>query len=182
MRMVQGESQRRQRYSMKRRSMLIKRKGQGKAKVLIADDERDLVAMLAYNLRKKGYQSLTAYNGFEAWEKIESERPDVIILDLMMPELDGWELCRLVRRSQTKEINDMGILMLTARAMPEDRVYGLEIGADDYLTKPFSLSELILRVEKLAGEEKVCISTKRGNGVPSFFNAQEGNGPQESRA
>ena len=67
-----------------------------------------------------------------------------LILDLMMPDLDGWELCRLVRRSQTKEIKDMGILMLTARAMPEDRVYGLEIGADDYLTKPFSLNELIL--------------------------------------
>jgi len=128
--------------------------GPGKGKVLIADDERDLVAMLAYNLGKKGYQVLTAYNGFEAWEKIELERPDVLILDLMMPELDGWELCRLVRRSRTKQINDMGILMLTARAMPEDRVYGLEIGADDYLTKPFSLSELILRVEKQAEKRK----------------------------
>jgi signal transduction histidine kinase/predicted metal-dependent phosphoesterase TrpH len=128
--------------------------GTGNAKVLIVDDEKDLVAMLAYNLGKKGYQISTAYNGFEAWEKIESERPDVLILDLMMPELDGWELCRLVRRSQTKEINDMGILMLTARAMPEDRVYGLEIGADDYLTKPFSLSELTLRVEKLAEKRK----------------------------
>jgi len=75
----------------------------------------------------------------------------------MMPDLDGWEVCRLVRRSQIKEINDIGILMLTARAMEEDRVYGLEIGADDYLTKPFSLSELILRVEKLAGKRKsVC--------------------------
>ena len=134
--------------------------GTGKAKVLIVDDEKDLVAMLAYNLGKKGYQISTAYNGFEAWEKIESERPDLLILDLMMPDLDGWELCRLVRRSQTKEINDMGILMLTARAMPEDRVYGLEIGADDYLTKPFSLNELILRVEKLAGKRKSVYQLK----------------------
>jgi signal transduction histidine kinase len=110
--------------------------------------------MLAYNLGKKGYQILTAYNGFEAWEKIELERPDLLILDLMMPDLDGWELCRLVRRSQTKEIKEMGILMLTARAMPEDRVYGLEIGADDYLTKPFSLNELTLRVEKLTERKK----------------------------
>jgi signal transduction histidine kinase/predicted metal-dependent phosphoesterase TrpH len=124
----------------------------GKGKVLIVDDERDLVAMLAYNLDKKGYQISTAYNGFEAWEKIESEKPDLLILDLMMPDLDGWEVCRLVRQSQTKEINDIGILMLTARAMPEDRVYGLQIGADDYLTKPFSLNELILRVEKLASK------------------------------
>ena len=136
------------------------KEGPGKGKVLIADDERDLVAMLAYNLGKKGYQISTAYNGFEAWEKMESERPDLLILDLMMPDLDGWELCRLVRRSQTKEVNDMGILMLTARATPEDRVYGLEIGADDYLTKPFSLSELILRVEKLAGKRKSVYQLK----------------------
>jgi signal transduction histidine kinase/predicted metal-dependent phosphoesterase TrpH len=134
--------------------------GSEKGKILVADDERDLVAMLAYNLKKKGYQILTAYNGFEAWEKTESEKPDLLILDLMMPELDGWELCRLVRRSQTKEINDMGILMLTARAMPEDRIYGLEIGADDYLTKPFSLNELILRVEKLAEKRKSVYQLK----------------------
>ena len=128
--------------------------GGEEGKVLIVDDERDLVAMLAYNLGKRGYQILTAYNGFEAWEKIESGKPELLILDLMMPDLDGWELCRLVRRSQKKEISDIGILMLTARAMPEDRVYGLEIGADDYLTKPFSLSELVLRVEKLARKKK----------------------------
>ena len=134
--------------------------GEGKGKVLIVDDERDLVAMLAYNLGKKGYQISTAYNGFEAWEKIESEKPDLLILDLMMPDLDGWELCRLVRRSQTKEINDIGILMLSARAMPEDRVYGLEIGADDYLTKPFSLNELVLRVEKLAVKRKSAYQLK----------------------
>jgi signal transduction histidine kinase/predicted metal-dependent phosphoesterase TrpH len=118
-------------------------------KILIADDERDLVEMLAYNLGKKGYEILKAYDGFEAWEKIESEKPDLLILDLMMPNLDGWELCRLIRRNQKKEIKEMGILMLTARAMPEDRVYGLEVGADDYLTKPFSLSELVLRIEKI---------------------------------
>jgi len=123
-------------------------------KILIVDDERDLVEMLAYNLRKKEYQILTAYNGFEAWEKIESEKPDLLILDLMMPDFDGWELCRLARRSQSRAIKEMGILMLTARAMPEDRVYGLEIGADDYLTKPFSLNELILRVEKLIEKRK----------------------------
>jgi hypothetical protein len=134
--------------------------GGDKGKVLIVDDERDLVAMLAYNLGKRGYRISTAYSGFEAWEKIESGKPELLILDLMMPDLDGWELCRLVRRSQKKEISDIGILMLTARAMPEDRVYGLEIGADDYLTKPFSLSELVLRVEKLATKRKSVYQLK----------------------
>lgn len=126
--------------------------GPGKAKILIADDEKDLVEMLSYNLQKKGYKTINAYDGFEAWERIESENPDLLILDLMMPGIDGWELCRLIRRSQKKEVNEMGILMLTARAMPEDKVYGLELGADDYLTKPFSLHELILRVEKIVNK------------------------------
>jgi signal transduction histidine kinase/predicted metal-dependent phosphoesterase TrpH len=138
--------------------------GPGKGKVLIADDERDLVEMLAYNLKKKGYQTIAAFNGFEAWEKIETEKPLLLILDLMMPELDGWELCRLIRRSQKEEVREVGILMLTARAMPEDRVYGLEIGADDYLTKPFSLNELILRVEKLAEKRKAVYQLKEEMG------------------
>lgn len=126
--------------------------GGKREKILIVDDERDLVEMLAYNLRKKEYQILTAYNGYEAWEKIESEKPDLLILDLMIPGVDGWELCRLIRRNDQEEIRGIGILMLTARAMPEDRVYGLEMGADDYLTKPFSLHELILRVEKIVNK------------------------------
>jgi two-component system, sensor histidine kinase and response regulator len=126
----------------------------GKTKVLIADDERDLVEMVSYNLEKKGYQILKAYDGGEAWKQIEAEKPDLLILDLMMPELDGWELCRLIRGSQKEEIKDLGILMLTARVLPEDRVYGLELGADDYLTKPFSISELILRVGKIARKRK----------------------------
>ncbi len=129
-------------------------------KILIVDDEPDLVEMLAYNLKKKEYGISTAYNGFEAWEKIESEKPDLLILDLMMPELDGWELCRMIRRNDREEIRDIGILMLTARAMPEDRVHGLEVGADDYLTKPFSLSELILRVEKLAEKKRIVCQLK----------------------
>jgi signal transduction histidine kinase/predicted metal-dependent phosphoesterase TrpH len=123
-------------------------------KILIVDDEKDLVEMLAYNLGRKGYRTIKAYDGFEAWQKIESEVPDLLILDLMIPNLDGWEFCRLARRSQNKAVKETGILMLTARAMPEDRVYGLEIGADDYLTKPFSLNELILRVEKLMEKRK----------------------------
>lgn len=134
--------------------------GMGKGKILIADDERDLVEMLAYNLKRKGYQTVPAYDGFEAWQKIESEKPDLLILDLMMPELDGWELCRMIRQNGREEVRGIGILMLTARAMPEDRVHGLEMGADDYLTKPFSLSELILRVEKLDEKRRAVCQLK----------------------
>lgn len=124
------------------------------AKILIADDERDLVEMLAYNLEKKGYETVKAYDGYDTWDKIESEGPDLLILDLMMPGIDGWEICRLIRRHPKHEMKEMGILMLTARAMEEDRVYGLKLGADDYLTKPFSLSELFLRVEKILQKRK----------------------------
>ncbi len=126
-------------------------------KILIVDDEKDLVEMVAFNLERKGYLIQKAYNGMEAWEKIELDPPDLLILDLMMPHLDGWELCRLIRRSQKKALQEMGILMLTAKAMPDDRVYGLELGADDYLTKPFSVNELILRVKKIA-EKKRTVS------------------------
>ena len=131
--------------------------------------------MLAYNLGKKGYQVFTSYNGFEAWEKIETEKPDLLILDLMMPDLDGWELCRMIRRHDQEKIRGISILMLTARAMPEDRVYGLELGADDYLTKPFSLNELILRVEKLAEKKKaVCQLREEMESLHSSFQKKEG--------
>jgi signal transduction histidine kinase len=145
-------------------------------KILIVDDEKDLVEMLAYNLERKGLKTIKAYDGFEAWEKIESETPDLLILDLMMPNLDGWELCRLVRRNQSKAVKEMGILMLTARAMPEDRVYGLEIGADDYLTKPFSLNELILRVEKLMEKRKTISQlTEQMESLHSSMETKESN-------
>jgi signal transduction histidine kinase/predicted metal-dependent phosphoesterase TrpH len=130
------------------------------ATILIVDDERDLVEMLAYNLGKRGYRVIRAYDGFEAWEKIEPERPDLLILDLMMPNLDGWELCKMIRRSENRATQEMGILMLTAKAMSEDKVYGLEIGADDYLSKPFSLNELILRVAKLIQKQKTVFQLR----------------------
>jgi signal transduction histidine kinase len=146
------------------------------AKILIVDDEKDLVEMLAYNLERKGHKTIKAYDGFEAWGKIESEMPNLLILDLMMPNLDGWELCRLVRRSQNKALKEMGILMLTARAMPEDRVYGLEIGADDYLTKPFLLNELILRVEKLMEKRKTISQlTEQIESLHSSMETKESN-------
>lgn len=133
---------------------------QEKGKILIVDDEKDLVEMLAYQLDRRGYQTLKAFDGHEAWEKIESENPDLLILDLMMPNLDGWELCRLIRRSQKKTLRAIGILMLTARATQEDKIYGLEIGADDYLVKPFSLNELLLRVEKMMEKHRSMVQLR----------------------
>ncbi len=131
--------------------------GKGHKKILIADDEKDLVELIRYHLTAKGYSVFTAFNGLEAWEKIQMEKPDAIVLDLMMPDLDGWDLCQMIRRSEHKDIRAMGILILSARAMAEDRVYGLEMGADDYLTKPFSSHELVLRVEKLI-EKRIHIA------------------------
>jgi signal transduction histidine kinase/predicted metal-dependent phosphoesterase TrpH len=132
----------------------------GRHKILVVDDERDLVELMVYHLAAKGYTVLTAFNGLEAWEKIQKEKPDAIVLDLMMPDLDGWDLCQIIRRSENEGIRTMGILILSARAMAEDRVYGLEMGADDYLTKPFSLHELVLRVEKLT-EKRIHITQLR---------------------
>ena len=118
------------------------------AKILIVDDERDLVELLALTLQKKEYETIQAYDGPEAWEKIQSEKPDLVILDLMLPDLDGWEICRMIRGNERKRIREIAILILSARAQQEDRIHGLELGADDYLTKPFSMAELIIRVEK----------------------------------
>jgi len=132
----------------------------GEEKILIVDDEEEIVDLVAYHLKGKGYQTLTAYNGFEALEKVQSEAPEVMILDLMMPELDGWELCQIIRRHDNEAIRGISILMLSARAMPEDRVHGLHLGADEYLTKPISVNELILRVEKLIEKRKILGNLK----------------------
>ena len=118
-------------------------------KILIVDDEKDLVEMVALALHKKGYEIAQAYNGSQAWEEIQAEVPDLVILDLMLPDLDGWEICRMVRRDEREQIRAIPILILSARALTEDRVQGLGLGADDYMTKPFSTEELVIRVEKI---------------------------------
>ncbi|MGC8837315.1 MAG: response regulator [Anaerolineae bacterium] len=113
-------------------------------KVLIVEDEPALLEALAYNLGRQGYEVLTAADGLTALKVAREHRPDLVILDVMLPGLDGFEVCRILRR----EMN-MPILMLTARADEIDRVVGLELGADDYLTKPFSMRELLARVKAL---------------------------------
>jgi two-component system phosphate regulon response regulator PhoB len=127
------------------------------ASLLLVDDEQDLLDLLSYNLTKDGNQVRTAANGLQALKAVESERPDAIVLDLMMPHMDGFQFLRELRARP--EWNRVPVLMLTARAAVEDRIKGLEMGADDYLTKPFSAKELILRLRSLmrrnAGPETV---------------------------
>jgi len=113
-------------------------------KVLVVEDEPTLVETLEYNLTRQGYGVCTAADGLAALEVARRERPDLIVLDIMLPKLDGLEVCRILRQ----EMN-VPILMLTARAEEVDRVVGLEVGADDYLTKPFSMRELLARVKAL---------------------------------
>lgn len=112
------------------------------AKILIVDDERNIVNILKFNLQKEGYTTIEAYDGQEAIEKALNEQPDLILLDVMLPIYDGFTVCRKLReRIQTP------IIMLTAKEEELDKVLGLELGADDYVTKPFSPRELIARIK-----------------------------------
>jgi len=118
-----------------------------KPKILVVDDEPDAVELVEFNLKANGYDVVTATDGEEALEKARAIIPDLIVLDLMLPEVDGTEVCKILRRDQRTQA--IPIIMLTAKAAEIDRVLGLELGADDYVTKPFSPRELILRVKKL---------------------------------
>lgn len=111
-------------------------------KILVVDDEKNIVDIIKFNLKKEGYEVITASNGREAIEKNEAEKPDLIMLDIMMPEIDGYEACRKIR-----EKYNTPIIMLTARAEELDKVLGLELGADDYMVKPFEPKELTARVK-----------------------------------
>jgi len=111
-------------------------------KILVVDDEKNIVDIIKYNLKKEGYEVMTAGDGEEALKLNEEFKPDMILLDIMMPKLDGYAVCRKVR-----EKYDTPIIMLTARAEEVDKVLGLELGADDYVTKPFGTRELMARVK-----------------------------------
>ena len=114
------------------------------ARVLVVEDERDIAALVAYHLTKEGYQVRTAAGGSEALEAVSEERPDLVILDVMLPGFSGLEVLQEIRRRP--ELEDLPVVMLTARREEIDRITGFELGADDYVTKPFSPQELGLRV------------------------------------
>ena len=119
-------------------------------KILIVEDDRNLSDTLKYNLRKEGYEVVTAVDGAEALDVARREKPDLIILDLMLPKISGFEVCRILRKEMI-----VPILMLTAKADETDKIVGLEIGADDYMTKPFSLRELLARVRAMLRRAKM---------------------------
>lgn len=113
-------------------------------RILVVDDEPDITALVAYHLAKAGYRVSTAANGTDALKTATEQRPDVVVLDLMLPGLSGLDVLQVLRKQE--DTRDVGVIMLTARREEADRIRGLALGADDYLTKPFSPNELTLRV------------------------------------
>ena len=116
-------------------------------KILIVEDEQGLVTLLKYNLEKQGYDTLVAMDGKAVMPIIQTERPDLVLMDWMLPNVSGIDLCREIR--QTHDVKHTPIIMLTARGEESDKVRGLSYGADDYMTKPFSVPELIARIQAL---------------------------------
>ena len=123
-----------------------------KPKILVVDDELDALEVLGFKLREAGFAPLFASDGLKALAAVRAERPDLVVLDLMLPEMDGLEVCKLMRRDPTTA--GIPVIMLTAKAAEMDRVVGLELGADDYVTKPYSPRELVLRIRKLLKRAK----------------------------
>jgi two-component system OmpR family response regulator len=119
-------------------------------KILIVEDDHNLLDTLKYNLRKEGYEVVTAIDGAEALDVARREKPGLIILDIMLPKMSGFEVCRILRREMI-----VPILMLTAKTEETDKIVGLEIGADDYMTKPFSMRELLARLGAMLRRAKM---------------------------
>lgn len=115
-----------------------------KETILVIDDDADLAKIVQINLEREGYETVIAFSGVEGLQKAYSSQPDLVILDIMMPGMDGWTTCRRLR-----EISDVPIIMLTARGMESDIVKGLKLGADDYIVKPFGTKELLARIHAL---------------------------------
>ncbi|MBN2462115.1 MAG: response regulator transcription factor, partial [Dehalococcoidia bacterium] len=120
-------------------------------KILVVEDDRTLLDVLKYNLQKDDYNVLTATDGAQAVKMARSHKPELIVLDIMIPELNGLEVCRILRKDMT-----VPVLMLTAKGEEIDKIVGLEIGADDYMTKPFSMRELLARVRAMLRRAKMA--------------------------
>ncbi len=129
-----------------------------KEKILVVDDEQDLVKLICYQLEKEGYKLLSAYNGEDALSLARKERPELVILDLMLPGIDGLEVCKKLKADQA--LSHTAIIMLTAKGEESDITTGLKLGADDYMTKPFSPKELVARAQAVLRRAKSVLTTK----------------------
>src|SRR5262245_63560533 len=143
------ETLRRMRTVGETSEMTARRAGDGlarrpPARVLVAEDERDVAELIRYTLAREGFEVVLATNGADALRRAQDSRPDLVLLDLMLPQINGWELCR--RLKQDPATRALPVIMVTARAEEGDKVLGFEVGADDYVTKPFSTRELVARV------------------------------------
>ena len=121
-------------------------------KVLLVDDERDLVETLEFRLRAAGFEVITAFDGLEALQKAREQRPDLMITDVMLPKMDGYQVCRMLKFSA--EFQELPVVMLTARGQDADKQIGRDVGADLYITKPFDGGELIKKVEELLQKKR----------------------------
>ena len=130
---------------------------------MVVDDEKPIVEILKINLEKNGYKVVTAYDGESAVEKAASEEPDLILLDVMLPKMDGFTVCKKIR-----ETSAVPIIMLTAREEEVDKVLGLELGADDYMTKPFSLRELMARLKANLRRNQIVNQPDNENEIMKF--------------
>ncbi|AGU83159.1 response regulator YycF [Streptococcus anginosus] len=131
-------------------------------KILVVDDEKPISDIIKFNMVKEGYEVVTAFNGREALEMFEAERPDILILDLMLPELDGLEVARTIRKT-----SNVPIIVLSAKDSEFDKVIGLEIGADDYMPKPFSNRELQARVKAILRRTDLTIENQEAEAAPT---------------
>jgi diguanylate cyclase (GGDEF)-like protein len=135
--------------------------------ILIVEDEDDIARLIAMNLDAEGYETHVANRGDEAFERAVRVRPDLVILDLMLPGVDGVEVCRQLR--EDPRTASVGIIMLTSRTLPNDRVFGLDAGADDYIDKPFDLAELLARVQSALRRSRQLRHTSPLTGLPGNF-------------
>ena len=137
---------------------LVEDNNENKKTILIVDDEKPIVEILVYNLQKEGYNTLEANDGISAVDIALSKKPDLILLDIMLPKLDGLAVCKKIRH-----VLNVPILMLTAKDEEIDKILGLELGADDYVTKPFSVRELMARIKANLRKVEATIEQKEKN-------------------
>lgn len=136
-------------------------------RILVVDDERPILTLLEYNLKQAGYEVITAGDGEEGLQKAETESPDLLVLDLMLPKMDGMDVCRTLRQKGV----DTPIIMLTAKSDELEKILGLELGADDYMTKPFSPREVVARIKAVLrrSEQRAAVQENAGEEAEPVF-------------